>query len=333
MSKVSIVVPSRNEKLLQPTISDLLAKATGEIEIFAVLDGGPWPDPPLTEDPRLIVVRHPEPLGMRQSLNEVSKIATGKYLMKVDAHCIFSEGYDEVLQASCEEDWIAVPTRHSLDANVWMEQYALGDDGDVDLAVRHRHFNYHALTYPYRATEYGAGFHGVTFSQQENRRINEETKDVRVDDLLSFQGSCWFQHLSNFNRLGPLDHEKFDFYQESQCVGLRTWLTGGRCVIVKDTHYCHAHKGKENKGADGRKGRGFYLSLVKMRLSEDRMVEQCLNNRWPNQTRTFDSLIEQFWPLLKRLDGSRTWPSDWRDWEKHRLVFEARTPEQIPAHT
>ena len=36
---VSIIIPARTEKFLNKTIRDVLDKATGEIEIFPVLDG------------------------------------------------------------------------------------------------------------------------------------------------------------------------------------------------------------------------------------------------------------------------------------------------------
>ena len=42
MDKISIVIPSRCEPLLTPTIKDLLVKAKGEIEVIAVLEGY-WP--------------------------------------------------------------------------------------------------------------------------------------------------------------------------------------------------------------------------------------------------------------------------------------------------
>jgi hypothetical protein len=36
---VSVIVPSRSERFLVPTVTDLLAKAQGPIEILVVLDG------------------------------------------------------------------------------------------------------------------------------------------------------------------------------------------------------------------------------------------------------------------------------------------------------
>ena len=316
--KVSIIIPARNERHLQKTIDDLLAKAVGDVEILVVLDGY-WPDPPLKDDTRVILVHRSEARGMRPAINDAANMATGEFLMKTDAHCIVAPGYDEALKADCDGDWLVVPTRHSIDAERW-------DSEGPAAAVKTRHWNYHVLTYPYLASMYGEGLHAVTFPWDLNKVVNAERRDVLVDDLMSFQGSCWFQHTANFHRLGPLDHENYYFYQEAQEVGLRQWMTGGRCVLNKHTWYAHLHKGREE-------GRGFYLSLRRKRLSERYACDFWLNDRWPGATRTFVSLVEQFWPLLERMDDPRyAWPSDWREFEKHRAAFESRPPEQLPAH-
>jgi hypothetical protein len=51
----------------------------------------------------------------------------------------------------------------------------------------------------------------------------------------------------------------------------------------------------------------------------------------PGATRTFRSLIEQFWPLLERIPTDERWPVDWYD-EKYRIDFLNRPEDQIPAH-
>ena len=42
MSKLSVIVPARNELFLNKTVDDLFAKAHGDVEVIAVLDGY-WP--------------------------------------------------------------------------------------------------------------------------------------------------------------------------------------------------------------------------------------------------------------------------------------------------
>ena len=327
--RVSILIPSRNERYVQHTIDSLLTNAGGDVEVIAVLDGGPWPDPPLKDDKRLVVIRHNESTGMRPSINEAAQVATGQYLLKCDAHCIFGEGYDEILKADCDEDWLAVPTRHSIDGPTWEK------DGEK-AAIRTRDFNYSTLTYPFLPSMYGAGFHAVTFPRDQNKAINRQRADIQIDDILGAQGSCWFQRRDYFLSFPPLDHANMYFYQESQETVFRILASGGRCVCNKRTHYCHWHKGKESRGADGRPGRGFFLDLRKKRQAEATMAEWCINGwppTWPNAHRSFESIIEAHWWLISQMTDPRyAWPADWRDWEKYRRRFENRTPEEIPAH-
>lgn len=327
--RVSICIPSRNEQHLQKTVAGLLKHAAGDVEILAMLDGGPWPDPPLPNDPRLIVVRHNEPMGMRPTINEAAQIASGEYLMKCDAHCIFAEGYDEALKADCDYDWLVVPTRHSIDGVKW-------DSDGEEAAIKPRDYNYSILTYAFLQSMYGTGFHSVTADWKLNRAINKQRAAYPIDDILCAQGSCWFQHVDYFRSFPPLDHEILYFYQENQEVTLRVLASGGRSIVNKKTWYGHSHKGHDNKGADGRPGRGYYLDLRKKRSSEAIVADWCINgwpSAWPNATRSFVSMIEQHWWLISQMHDPRyAWPEDWRDWEKHRQAFKNRPPEQIPAH-
>ena len=63
-----------------------------------------WPDPPLDPHKNLIVVHRGKVGGMRSNVNIGTRVATGKYIMKCDDHCMFGEGFDETLKADCEED-------------------------------------------------------------------------------------------------------------------------------------------------------------------------------------------------------------------------------------
>jgi len=301
--RVSIIIPARVERRLQVTIDDLLVKAAGDIEIIAVLDGYS-PEPAIRTDRRLRFIHKPEPEGMRPAINDAAAMASGEYLMKCDGHCMFDLGYDEVLKADCAEDWLVVPTRHSIDPKTW--------------TVRPRDWNYSYLTFPYDKRGYVYGMHAVTPDKHSNRAINAARAEIAIDDLMTFQGSCWFQHTANFHRLGPLDHKHYDFYQEAQEIGLRQWMTGGCCKINKRTWYAHLHKGHDEP-------REFYLSVRRKRKSEMHAVDFWTGDKWPGATRTFAEFIEIFWPV----DG---WPEDWQD-PKYRGAFLNRPAEEIPAHT
>lgn len=314
--RVSVIIPSRNERHLNKTISSLLANAAGDVEVLVMLDGGVPEVEPIMDDKRIRVLRRrvdaTHEAGMRYCINEGAQAATGQYLMKCDAHCIFGHDYDAYLKAECDGNWLVVPTRHSIHPSTW--------------TVKVRDYNYHYLTFPYDLSMYGYGLHAKTFETAANRDVNAAREHIAIDDLMSFQGSCWFQHTANFHRLGPLDHGNYYFYQEAQEVGLRQWMTGGRCVINKRTWYAHLHKGKEE-------GRGFYLSLKRKRQSEAYATDFWLNDKWPDASVTWVDFVGRFQWLLDRLTGSDRWPSDWAtNIEKYRQAFYTRPEDQTPAH-
>ena len=293
MDKVSIIIPARVEKYLQRTIDDIFKNATGDIEIIAVLDGW-WPDPILKNDPRLIMFHWGAPHGMRASVNAAARIATGKYLLKCDAHTAFGKGFDEILKKDCEDNWISVPSKYSLEAEKW-ERFR----GPVD---------YMYLTFPYvEDDQFGYGLHGkkwkgllgFTGSWWDREK---EKKDILIDDLMIFQGSCWFMHKTHFFNIGGEDEKLFKWGQEAPEIGLKTWLSGGRVVVNKKTWFAHWHKDE----------RGFTASNREKRETMIRSCHYWMNNRWPGQKHDIKWFIDKFRPL-------ENWPEYWddqqREWE------------------
>ena len=163
MSKVSVIIPSRNEQFLSQTVDDVFIKATGDIEVLVNLDGY-WPDPPLKDWPNLHLIHQPKPIGMRPGINACAAQATGDYLMKLDGHCLLAEGFDEALQADCEADWVVVPRRKRLDAENWCIQ----DVGKPDI-------DYIYLSYPDDPNDFGGkGLNGKLW--------NARNQDVSLRD-------------------------------------------------------------------------------------------------------------------------------------------------------
>jgi glycosyltransferase involved in cell wall biosynthesis len=304
MDKVSVIIPARNERYLQATIDNLVATAAGAIEVIPVMDGTSSFGSPAPH-PLVKPVFHAEPQGMRPSIDAGAVAASGEYLMKCDAHCIFAPGWDQALQEACGPLDLVVPTRHSIDPELWIPKW--------------RHFNYHYLTFPYDQSMYGYGLHAKTYDWDVNKRINSERAHLEVDDLMTMQGSCWLMRRARyFEILHPLDHANFYFYQEAQEVGLKVWLAGGSNRIVKSTWYAHLHKGSST-------GRGFFLSIHKKRRSEAFGADFFMEDRWTKATRPFAWLVDKF---RGDLVG---WPADWRE-PKYRAAFLARPEAELPAH-
>jgi glycosyltransferase involved in cell wall biosynthesis len=290
MSLTSIIIPARNEKYLQNTIDDLLNKSKMLIEIIVVLDGY-WPNPILKDYPNLVLIHNTDARGMRVAINDAVRIAKGKFIMKTDAHCMFEKGYDEVLQNDCEPNWLVIPSRYSLDADNWKR-----GRGPID---------YLFVTYPFiQDDQFGYGFHGKKWlaipdnmGKESYYGLENQRKDILIDDIMSFQGSCWFCHKDYFeNVIGCLDENWYNLYQEAQELACKFWLSGGRMVVNKKTWYAHWHKTES----------GYNLSKKTKLESEKESVDYWINNKWSGQKLPFEFLIEKFWPIPG-------WPLDWKE--------------------
>ena len=298
MSKVSIIIPGRNEGYMSRTVDEVFAKATGEFEVIVVMDGATtWPFP--QERPNLIIINKERNEGMRPAINSAAKIATGKYLMKLDAHCAVGEGFDEILQKDFYRDnWIVVPRRYRLDGETWKP-------------VR-RPVDYHYLTCPWTHSHYFA-MHDLPWTRRTKERI-----DIPLDETMTFQGPCWFMSANNFhNRLHGMQTEVYgNFCAESQELALKTWLGGGRVVVNKNTWYAHL---------SDYPGRPHYVSAKEQELGWGNSARYWTENKWEGRIHDFDWLIERFWPLPTKgtlyYGEKYPWPENWRDFYKGKVSY------------
>lgn len=266
---VSIVIPSRNEKYLQQTIQDLLSGAKGNIELIAVIDGY-WPNiNEFVDDKRVTYIHFDPARGMRNAINSAVLISKGEYLLKSDAHCKFEKGYDEILKQECKDDWIVVPRRFALNPVTWM----------VTPNPKY------PIDYMYLSPD----LHGEVWSEK-NRNVNLE--EIKIDNLMSSQGSCWFMKRSYYDYLELLDEENYGtFYNEFQEIGLKCWLSGGRIVVNKNTWYAHWHKPSDV-------GRGYSLDKGQKEKAV-KMVRRWVDEKkvWHKQIHSVGWLVERFKPV------------------------------------
>jgi glycosyltransferase involved in cell wall biosynthesis len=260
INMLSIIIPARNEKYLNKTVEELLAKAASEIEIIIVLDGY-WDVP--VADPRVRIIHRGKSRGMRNGINSAVAIAQGKYIMKIDAHCMVGQGYDVKLKADCEKNWVVVPRRKRLDPENWK---LIEGRPDID--------------YMYLSSE-------LKGEQWKSKNEDPELKKIEIDDLMSSQGSCWFMHREYFYELELMDEENYgSFIREFQEIGLKCWLSGGRVIVNKKTWYAHWHKDN----------RGYSLSAKESEKGATYVKKWLTGEAWPKATIPFSWLLEKFNP-------------------------------------
>jgi glycosyltransferase involved in cell wall biosynthesis len=277
---LSIIIPSRNEQFLSKTVDDIFAKAKGEFEVIVILDEK---DQLLIPRPGLRVIKKEGLPGLRSALNQGIDAAQGKYIMKCDAHCMFGEGFDIILSAECEDNWVVIPRRYSLEPKDW------------SIRTYRPTVDYEYFVYPFdvdTAVKTGGKWHERAVAR----------KDILIDETIAFQGSCWFttkQHIRNIDGYATDTSTGDEFVWESEELSFKTWLSGGKCMVNKKTWYAHLHKGKEY-------GRGYFLSSPAMKRQRAFCTDYWMNNKWPKQIYPVEWLIEKFMPMPG-------WPENWRE--------------------
>lgn len=304
---LSIIIPSRSAQYLKKTVDDLFLKAEGEVEIVVVYDGR-WPEPEEmpSDDPRLIQIHHGEVhdnIGMRGSINAGVAVSTGGYIMVIDEQCGVDQGYDVKLAKDCQDDWVVIPRRWRLEPETWT--LTRDSEGDKRPPV-----DYMSIEYPYvKPFDKTQGLHGAEWRQRYFDKL-----DVMIDETPTCQGSCYFMSRIHWDTIiGDLDPTFYGpFTMEAQEISLKTWLSGGRVVVNKNTWYSHWHKGK--------KGKGYAFTTEQYRKHQEGMEKGRLYaiEYWLN---TKDFMYDWNWFVTEKFPDMPGWSEDWKERvEKDRLT-------------
>src|SRR3990167_8851773 len=293
MAKVSIIVPSCNEirevspsvTVLQRTVQDIYENATGDFEVIVGFNGPSYQSFP--NYPNLRTVKLPENIGIKTMINILAIMTKGKYIYKTDAHCLFDNGFNEILATDMQDNWIMTPRFYVLDPDKWQWQ----DE---------RYYDYFYLCCPFtdpRGFRFKAGGHWP-----ERTAERENNSRYTIDETPQIHGSGWMVERDFFlNKIGgfssrdPLGHA-----QEPPYLGLKAWLGPweGRVMVNKKTWYAHMHQHNAVKG--------YHFNHQQERTSYDVWARYWMGDKWGERIHNIDWFIEKFMPMP-------TWPENWRE--------------------
>lgn len=292
---LSILIPARNEMFLAQTIEDIKAHAKSDFEIIAVLDGA-WADPVIIDHPRVNLIYHSQSIGQRAACNEAARVASGKYLMKVDAHCSFEDGFDVKLLADMRDDWTVAPAMRNLHAFNWVcanghRRYQgpsgacaeCGKPTSMEVVWIAKE-NPQSTSYCFDPTPHFQYFKEFA-SRPEGKGDLSET--------MSLQGSFFMISRKRWFELNICDENWGSWGSQGIEVALKTWLSGGRVIVNKRTWYAHLFRTQGGDfgfpypiaGSDVKEAQKFARDLVYGRV---RFPLQILPTSW---------LINRFWPV------------------------------------
>lgn len=312
MAKVSIIIPARGEKFenLLRTIQSVQENATGEYEVIVGFDGGEgWTmeTPPIQQfidwkrnDYKEI--HFPRVVGIKTNINAMAAMATGKYIYKSDAHCSFGKGFDEILQADMEDDWIVMPRFYVLNDETWEWQDK-------------RHYDYFYLCCPFtdpKGFRFKAGGHWpertaerepyVTGLEPEDFLVNSLGRKL-IDETPQIHGSGWFMTKDRYFELGGFPNiDPYGHAQEPIWLALKNWFEGGKVMVNKKTWYAHMHQDNNQRG-------------YKMDKAQE-------NKSYDIAARTFMK-DPRMWKFLEKFMPMPTWPENWGA-----LLFDYQRPRK-----
>ncbi len=308
MSKVSIIIPARGERIenLERTLRSIKDNATGDYEIIIGFDG----EPDLTEelgevlyDPRLKIIKFPSIVGIKTNINAMAAMATGKYIYKSDAHCRFGKGFDEILQQNMEEDWIVMP-RFKIIKDDWSIQMR---DGQEEF------YDYFYLCCPFtdpKGFRFKAGGHWGERTRERNPESNNPASwskttgiDLWIDETPQIHGSGWFMTKDRFFELGGFPNiDPYGHAQEPIWLALKNWLMGGKVMVNKKTWYAHLHQ-QGNK-------RGYHMDREQENKSYKIAADHFVGDKG-------HYLHDFLWFVEEKFPNMPTWDQGWK--EKYNL--------------
>lgn len=311
MPNLSILIPARNEEFLTRTVTGILANIRGDTEVIVVCDGN-WPCEPIEDDERVQLIHHSQSIGQRAATNEAARISRAKYIMKVDAHCMFAEGFDEILTAECDYDWTIIPRMYNLHAFDWE---CLACHGRI-----------YQGPYPQKCEKCGEnqGFERVMVWQP---RWSRKSDFMRFDQNLHFQywgslekrpesqpeiaetmsllGACWMLRRERYWELGGMDEKHGSWGQMGTEIACKSFLSGGRLLVNKKTWFSHLFR--------TRPGFSWPYSMSSLQQAQAKEYSRWLwrGNNWEKAIYPLSWLIKRFSPV-----------PDWDDESIRRLEEE-----------
>lgn len=298
MAELSILIPSRNEQFLLRTIEDILEHSEADTEILVGLDGA-LSDPPIPQHERVNIVYYSESIGQRAMTNQLCKMSKAKYVMKVDAHCSFDQGFDRKMIEAYKEvgdNVTMVPTMRNLWAYDWKcpkdGKRTYQDKGSVCPDCGGQMVKKMLWIAKEKPQSNSYCFDSTPHFQYFNEYTKRPEYGGDLTETMSLQGSCFMLTREKYWELNICDEAFGSWGSQGIEVAVKTWLSGGRVLVNHRTYYAHMFRTKGDVF-----GFPYKLSGTQVEGAKKLASDLFFNNKWEKQIYPLSWLVEKFWPV------------------------------------
>ena len=306
MTDLSILIPARNEMFLAKTIEDILEHMEADTEVIAVMDGE-WASDRVPQHDRVNVIKLSESVGQRAATNLACKLSKAKYVMKVDAHCSFDQGFDRKMLETfsmTSDNVTMVPVMRNLWAFDWKcyhcgwkkyqgptpekcEQCGKSDKIRRKIVWKGKS-NPQSTSYCFDPTP-----HFQYFEDWKHRvPYIKEKEEKGITETMSLQGSCFMLTRKKYWDLDISEENFGGWGSQGIEVACKTWLSGGRVLVNHKTWYAHMFR---TQGGDF--SFPYPMSGQAQEKAKNYARELFFKNKWPKQIYSLSWLVEKFWPV------------------------------------
>ena len=295
---LSILIPSRNEEFLARTVEDLLASIEGDTEILIGLDGQ-WAMPQIPDHPKVTILHYSESIGQRAITNQLARLSSAKYVMKVDAHCAFDKGFDVKMMADMQDNWTMVPVMKNLHAFDWVcpdghRRYHSAEGPCKECGKpTHKEIVWIAKGSPNSTsycfnTEPKFNYFGEFKKRPEYKKDMEEKQ---LTESMSLQGSCFMMTRQKYWELNICDEAFGSWGSQGIEVAVKTWLSGGKVMCSHKTWYAHLFRTQQGFGFP------YHLSGNQVENAKKKAKDLFFKANWDKAIYPLSWLLEKFWPV------------------------------------
>lgn len=304
---LSILIPARNEQFLNNTIDDILQHREADTEIIVVLDGS-WPETgkELVQHERLNVIYVHQAIGQRACTNLAAKLAKGKYVMKLDAHCSFDQGFDRKMiemYKKTGDNVTMVPIMRNLWACDWKcyhcgkkwyqdakpeicDQCNKGDKIKMKMLWIGKR-NPSSTSYAFNSDP-----RFIYFEDWKHRpQYEKDKKELGYTETMSLQGSCFMTTRKNYWDKELCDESFGSWGNQGIEVACKTWMSGGRVLVNHTTWYAHLFRTKTDFGFP------WPVSGKEQQNTKQRVKDFLWSGKYMKQVRSVKWIVEKFWPI------------------------------------
>lgn len=183
---IQVIIPWRNEPLIDKTVKDILDHSESDIIVSPIQDKG---------------------RGQRAITRETVERSKAKYIIKTDAHCSFSQGFDTTLLDLMDDKTILAPLLMPLDPISWavngkkqMAQFIF----DRELVMQHQ--------------------------------------DGEAGETMCLQGSFFMVSRENYLNWDLDGDDMPSWGGQGVELGIKAFLNDGRCMTTDKAYYGHVFR-------------------------------------------------------------------------------------------